>query len=123
MSRLLTILLLIAFCTLSAPAQTPVRENTTAGTAAAGQWMRVDTPRESLFVLDSNDDNGTVHALVRDGHVYVTVNRPMDVKIFTILGQPVSSVHASQSGTLRLRLPLRGVYILKAGESTRRLSF
>lgn len=123
MRRLLIILMLLASCVLPASLRAQTREAYAAGSPAAGQWMRVDTPRESLFVLDSNDDNGTVHALVRDGYVYVTVNRPMDVKVFTILGQPVSSVHASQSGTLRLRLPLRGVYILKAGESTRRLSF
>ncbi len=58
---------------------------------------------------------------VRDGYLYVTLAAPARVKLFTILGQPVVDT-ALAAGTSRLKLPNRGIYILKAGTVTKRIT-
>lgn len=89
---------------------------------AAAQWQSADTPKESVWVFADDPSAGEkIDVTVRDGHVYVSTNRPVAVKVFTILGQPVAT-RTLQAGTVRLRLPLRGIYILKAGETTRRIN-
>lgn len=89
---------------------------------APAQWLVVETPPESRWVLADDPAAGEkIDVAVRDGHVYVTVNRPMAIKVFTILGQPVAT-RSIQPGSVRLRLPQRGIYILKAGETTRRVN-
>ena len=58
---------------------------------------------------------------VREGYVYVTVSRRTPVKLFTILGQTVSQTELP-AGTSRLRVGARGIYILKAGDTTVRIT-
>ena len=58
---------------------------------------------------------------VREGYVYVTVSRRTQVKLFTILGQTVSQTELP-AGTSRLRVGARGIYILKAGDTTVRIT-
>jgi len=57
----------------------------------------------------------------RDGFVYITTTRPVTVKIFSILGQLISSQQIP-AGTHRCRIESRGIYILKAGSITRRIT-
>lgn len=59
-------------------------------------------------------------ATVVDGYVYVAVRQTMQVKLFTILGQPLVQ-ETLHPGIYRFRLPSRGIYLLKLGATTRRL--
>ncbi len=58
---------------------------------------------------------------VRDGFVYITASTAVTVKVYTILGQLISQ-ETVPAGTFRLRLPSRGIYILKAGSETKRIT-
>lgn len=115
--------LLLALAAAVALASAP--SNACAQTAAAPasvQWHATETPKESAWVFAEDAASGErIDVSVRDGHVYVSTNRPTSVKVFTILGQPVATRNV-QAGTVRLRLPFRGIYILKAGETTRRIN-
>ncbi len=58
---------------------------------------------------------------VRDGFVYITASSEVTVKVYTILGQLISQ-ETVPAGTFRLKLPSRGIYILKAGSETKRIT-
>lgn len=58
---------------------------------------------------------------VRDGYIYVTVTRPVSVRVINILGQTVSTQTLSR-GTSRLRIATRGVYIVRAENISRRVT-
>lgn len=58
---------------------------------------------------------------VQDMQIYVELDQPQTVKLFTILGQPISQVQLP-AGTSRFRVSARGIYILKIGSSTRRVT-
>lgn len=58
---------------------------------------------------------------VHDGYLYVTLASATRVKLFTILGQPVVDTTLG-AGTSRLKLSSRGIYILKAGTVTKRIT-
>lgn len=58
---------------------------------------------------------------VSEGYVYVTTSRPITVKVFSILGQLISQ-ETIQPGVSRFRLPARGIYILKVGDITKRIT-
>lgn len=113
--------LLLFTLLLGGAASTPATGQTSTSPAAA-QWQSTGTPKESAWVFADDPAAGEkIDVTVHDGHVYVSTNRPVSVKVFTILGQPVTT-RTLQAGTTRLRLPLRGIYILKAGETTRRIN-
>ena len=67
------------------------------------------------------DDDATVEMTVKEGYVYIGSSRPVTIKVFTILGQLISQESLS-AGTHRLRMTTRGVYILKVGSLTRRVT-
>lgn len=91
-------------------------------TPAPNQWTPAATPDESAWVLVEDPSAGErIDVVVREGQIYVTTNRATQVKVVTILGQPVS-VRNIPAGTMRMRLPLRGIYVLKVGETTRRIN-
>ncbi len=106
MRRLLTILLIFA-------AMTAVQ-------AAAPKWEEVNTPPVELTVENPETD-ATNHVVVKDGYVYISSTEPVTVKIFTILGQLISSEKVAP-GTHRLKINARGIYILKLGSMTRRIT-
>lgn len=62
-----------------------------------------------------------IEIYTRDGYVYINTPQPVTVKIFSILGQLISQENVP-AGTFRLRLASRGIYILKAGTITRRIT-
>ena len=64
----------------------------------------------------------SVEATVRDGYLYLTIERDAPVKVFTILGQLVTSQQLG-AGRWRLSLKVRGIYILKIGPVTRRVTY
>lgn len=101
----ITILLLAAF-------------SSTVPMAAQRQWEEM----ESEIVVTEHSDNADVpEVTVKDGYVYVTTSKPVTVKIFSILGQLISQ-KTLQPGTTRTRITARGIYILKAGTLTRRIT-
>lgn len=104
LSRLLLIIMLLA-----APM---------ADALAASGWETVERRTASIEKVDSDP---VTDISVRDGHLYVTVNRRVTVKVFTILGQLISQ-ETLQPGTHRLKIASRGIYILRIGSMTRRVT-
>lgn len=89
---------------------------------AAPRWESVDTPVEMEVISEQkSDDSNVVEMTVKDGYVYIGTSRAVTVKVFTILGQLISQ-ESLTAGTHRLRMTTRGVYILKVGSSTRRVT-
>lgn len=87
--------------------------------ASAPQWETV-TPMTS-----GKDDAQLTDQLEvsREGeYIYLTVSRRSTVRLYTILGQMVSQ-QTVEPGTYRFRLKARGIYILKCGNSTRRITY
>lgn len=82
--------------------------------AAPARWETVET-----VVAELSDECFDV--AVRDNYIYVYAPRPVNIKLFTILGQLVSQ-GSLPAGTSRLRVANRGIYILKAGTLTRRIT-
>lgn len=81
------------------------------------RWEVVETLPADIVEPQSE----RVDVIVRDGVIYLAVPRPTQVKLFTILGQPVAQDRLP-AGTSRLRPPGRGIYILKAGSYTCRVT-
>lgn len=73
------------------------------------------------LVAADNEAPLDVAVAVREGYVYVSLSRRAQVKLFTILGQTVSQAELP-AGTSRLRVGARGIYILKAGDTTVRIT-
>lgn len=84
--------------------------------AAAPVWEQAD----GYGIVAAPDDSG-ISIAVADGYLWVRLARPMQVKLFTILGQPVAQA-SLPSGASRLKLPASGIYILKAGTVTKRIT-
>lgn len=76
-------------------------------------WEPVRTDVSSLSSVAHDND---VEIRVSPGHVVVVASQPVQIKVFTILGQIVSS-ESLPAGTSRLPLS-HGVYIVKVGELT-----
>lgn len=68
---------------------------------------------------DGSSDRVEVSA--RDGYIYVSTRRETNVKVFTILGQLVSQGRLP-AGTSRLKVAGKGIYILKTGTFTCRVT-
>lgn len=86
----------------------------------AKPWEDTSRPNDKEQVRDGID-NEEVEITVHDGWVYVTTQKPVTVKIFTILGQLITS-ETIKPGTKRIHISSRGIYILRAGTLTRRIT-
>ncbi len=82
--------------------------------SAPQRWETVD----SVSVELAEDK---LDIAVQGQYIYVYSPKPVNVKLFTILGQLVSQ-ETLPSGTSRLKVNARGIYILKAGTTTRRIT-
>lgn len=81
---------------------------------AAKGWEAAKTERsEAKSVVKTTD----IEILAARGVILVSVSSPLTVKVFTILGQPVSQA-TLQPGVHQLQLPAHGIYIVKAGDLT-----
>lgn len=87
---------------------------TTAAPAQTANWETVTT------AVDTTGDE-RLEITSRDGYIYVGTTKELTVRVYTILGQLVSS-HTLQPGVSRLRIKARGIYILKADNQTRRVT-
>ncbi len=70
----------------------------------------------------TTDSEADPVSLERRGNtILLTVQRTSTVKVFTLLGQPVSS-EVLRPGTHRLTLRTKGIYIIRVGSWTRRVT-
>ena len=67
------------------------------------------------------DRDERIDVTVREGYIYVSTPKPVTVRVMTILGQLISQQQVP-AGTSRLRVNARGIYILKAGTVTKRVT-
>lgn len=86
------------------------------GANAASAWERTGGKIQTERIEVEGAD-----VRVSEGYVYVTTSRPTTVKVFSILGQLISQ-ETIQPGISRFRLPSRGIYILKVGDITKRIT-
>lgn len=86
---------------------------------ASPRWEAVDAPGR-IFTEQRSDPDWTDVA-VRDGAIYIASQRQVSVKVFTILGQLISQ-ETLPAGTHRLTMSAKGIYILKIGTTTRRVT-
>ena len=86
------------------------------GVNAASAWERTGGKVQTERI----DAEGP-EVIVSEGYVYVSTTRPTTVKVFSILGQLISQ-ETIQPGISRFRLPSRGIYILKVGTLTKRIT-
>lgn len=82
--------------------------------AAARGWETVRSVREDAKMI-VREPEVEIHAA--PGVIQVSVTRPVQIKIFTILGRLVSSETLPQ-GMMQFKVPAHGVYIVKAGDLT-----
>lgn len=86
---------------------------------ATPRWEAIQVPdRADIERVETSED---LEIFAKDGYIYITTSRPVTVKVFTILGQLISQETISP-GIHRLRIASRGIYILKAGTATRRIT-
>ncbi|MDE6378232.1 MAG: T9SS type A sorting domain-containing protein [Duncaniella sp.] len=106
MRRLFIILTLVLAAALSLPAATP-------------RWESVDVVPQQVAEIVAPGSQVT-HA-VHDGYIYIIGSSQVQVKVFTILGQLISQ-ETLQPGIHRLRINARGIYLLKLGSATLRVT-
>lgn len=102
--------LLLIFAIIAATAVT---------TGAQSAWEEMEQQPAGVTVDRSDPDY--IDITVKDGYVYVTTTKPVTIKIFSILGQLISQ-KTVPAGTSRTHITSRGIYILKAGTTTRRIT-
>lgn len=86
--------------------------------SAQKNWEEMESAQ---VVAERVAEGDVLEITVKDGYVYVTTSRPITVKIFSILGQLISQ-KTIPAGTSRTRITARGIYILKAGTVTKRVT-
>ncbi|MDE6010728.1 MAG: T9SS type A sorting domain-containing protein [Muribaculaceae bacterium] len=82
--------------------------------AAPPKWETVKTENsEAKSVVKDTD----IEILTARGVIVVTASKPVQVKVYTILGQLVSR-ETLPAGTSQLTVQAHGVYIIKSGDLT-----
>lgn len=66
-------------------------------------------------------DSEKVQAIVEDGYIYVFTPRPVTVRVLSIVGRQISQ-QKLPAGWSRLKVTAKGIYILKAGDATLRVT-
>ena len=87
--------------------------------AAPPAWEEVTSPQPS--VVQSFEMVGQADVTVLDGYIYIWSQKPVTVKLFSILGQQIHQ-ETVQPGIHRLKLGSKGIFILKAGSLTKRVT-
>ena len=85
---------------------------------AAPVWEKVAPVTTEITDATATD---AYEVKLADNAIILTLTNRTSVKIFTILGQLVAEKQL-EAGTWRLPLQARGIYILKVGTSTRRIT-
>lgn len=89
------------------------------GAGAAATWEEVNAP--SPAVVQSIGQDSDLDVVVRDGYIYLWCEKTVTVKLFSILGQQISQ-ETLKPGLHRIRMASRGIYILRTGTTTRRIT-
>lgn len=87
---------------------------------ASPRWESVNAPGR-IFSEQHSDSSEWTDVAVKDSCIYIASQRPVSVKVFTILGQLISQ-ETLQPGVHRLPMKAKGIYILKIGTTTRRVT-
>ncbi len=87
--------------------------------AAAPVWEEVTSPHAAITQTLEMDADTQI--AVSDGYIYLWTEKPVTVKLFSILGQLISQ-ETVKPGLHRMRMASRGIYILRAGTTTRRIT-
>lgn len=106
--RFIIICFVMALCGVSASLAAP-----------APTWEEVSVPLPA--VTQTMEPDGDMELAVHDGYIYIRSERAVTVKIFSILGQLISQ-ETVKPGLHRIRLNSRGIFILRAGTTTRRIT-
>lgn len=85
--------------------------------AAGPKWETVQTISPSTPSTSSDK----IEAEVIDGYIYLSTPKPQTVKVLSIVGQLISEQQVP-AGVSKLKLTARGIYILKVGEKTLRVT-
>ena len=93
---------------------------TVISTGAQSVWEEMEQHPAGVSV-ERTDTADYLEITVKDGYVYVTTSKPVTIKIFSILGQLISQKQIP-AGTSRTHITARGIYILKAGTTTKRIT-
>ncbi len=88
---------------------------TAAPSSSALRWETVETVADGLSTADRFD------VAIVENYIYVYTPEPTTVKVFTILGQLISQAELKE-GVSRMKVSARGIYILKSGSVTRRIT-
>lgn len=89
-----------------------------ASVSAAPGWEKIASAKEEITETIAQDG---VDVKVVDGAIWLRLTTKSNVKVFTILGQLVADQQI-EAGLWRLPLTARGIYILKIGSVTRRIT-
>ncbi len=81
------------------------------------KWEYVSTS----LMTDDTSDTDKVEVTVKDGYIYIDTSKPITIKLMSILGQLVSQQNLP-AGVSRIKMSAKGIYILKAGGLTKRVS-
>lgn len=103
-SRLVAALLVFS---ISAAFSTPVL-------AAPSKWETIKTERTDVKTIVKDTE---VEIKATRGVIVVSSSRPVQIKVYTILGQLISR-ETLPAGTSQLNVPAHGVYIIKTGDLT-----
>ncbi len=83
----------------------------------ASKWEYVS----ATVMADDTPDSDRMEVYVKDGYIYVDTPRAVTIKLMSILGQLVSQQNLP-AGVSRIKMSARGIYILKAGSFTKRVT-
>lgn len=83
--------------------------------ATQHQWQSVSQSR----MIDTESEGAEI--TVSNGYIYVAVPKAMTVKVFSILGHLISQ-KSLPPGVSRLKIETRGIYIIKIGDKTHRVT-
>ncbi|MDE6329948.1 MAG: T9SS type A sorting domain-containing protein [Muribaculaceae bacterium] len=82
--------------------------------AALGKWESVRSERSDAMTVARDND---VEVRAAKGLIVVNTSKPVQVRIYTILGQLVSRETIPQ-GTSQIAIAPHGVYIIRIGDLT-----
>jgi len=85
---------------------------------AAPVWEKVASASSEMV---ENINPERIDVKVVDTNIILSVSNTSQVKVFTILGQLVAQQQL-EPGVWTLSIPARGIYILKVGSTTRRIT-
>lgn len=83
------------------------------GYAKGWETIRTEQAADARVVVKDTE----IEIRASRGMIIITTSRPVQVKIYTILGQIVAQ-DSLQAGTFRLPVNTHGVYLVKIGEIT-----